>query len=176
MLYQQGRQEIRITVRGEYAVGGQQTSDKSPKKEEAGNEEISTVSTSKSRMVKVNTTHAIAIGMQVVNQTANYITSGIGAVGGDSNYQDIVQRKVEILQDVEQVGSGIVMGAVYGSTGGPIGSLIGATFGAVSGLVSKGIKYAGREREYKAKVFKENNAIEYNRARAGINLTTGRLR
>ena len=68
------------------------------------------------------------------------------------------------------------MGAVYGAWGGPIGAVLGATFGAISSATSIGVKYAGREREFNYKVFKENNAIEYQRARASINMTTGRLR
>ena len=68
------------------------------------------------------------------------------------------------------------MGGVYGAWGGPIGSAIGAGLGAIQSGLSLAVKYAGREREFSYKVFKENNAIEYRRARASINLTTGRLR
>ena len=68
------------------------------------------------------------------------------------------------------------MGAVYGAWGGPIGAILGATFGAISSGASTAVKYLGREREFNYKVFKENNSIEYQRARASINLTTGRLR
>ena len=52
--------------------------------------------------------------------------------------------------------------------------MLEATF--VTSGVSLAVKYAGREREFNYKVFKENNAIEYQRARASINMTTGRLR
>jgi len=68
------------------------------------------------------------------------------------------------------------MGAVYGAWGGPIGAIIGATLGAVSSSVSIGLKYAAKKEEYNYKAFKENNAIAYQRARASISLTTGRLR
>ena len=40
----------------------------------------------------------------------------------------------------------------------------------------KAIDVANIKRDFNYKVFKENNAIEYQRARASISLTTGRLR
>ena len=80
------------------------------------------------------------------------------------------------MKDVTNIASSVGMGALYGSWGGPIGAVLGAAFGAVSSGVSTAVKYAGREREFNYKQFKENNAIEYQRARASISLTTGRLR
>ena len=72
--------------------------------------------------------------------------------------------------------SSIGIGATDGSAGGAAGALIGATIGAVSASVSLIVKYAGKFRDYDAKMFKEENAIEYRRARAQVSLTTGRLR
>jgi hypothetical protein len=68
------------------------------------------------------------------------------------------------------------MGALSGVQGGPWGIAIGALAGAATSAISIGEKYLTRERDFNYKVFKENNAIEYQRARASISLTTGRLR
>ena len=97
-------------------------------------------------------------------------------IGRQTKKQENVQRRFEIVKDVGGFASSVAMGAVYGAWGGPIGAVLGATFGAISSATSIGAKYAGREREFNYKVFKENNSIEYQRARASINMTTGRLR
>lgn len=128
------------------------------------------------RVIKTNTTHALAITKQVIDLGFEYYVAGLGYKTGDQAYQDNVQRRVEIVKDVTNVASSIGMGALYGSWGGPIGAVLGATFGAVSTGASLASKYASRERDFNYKVFKEDNAIEYQRARASINKTTGRLR
>ena len=130
----------------------------------------------KKRVIKTNTTHALAVSKQVVDLGFEYWVAGLGNKYGDQAYQENVQRRVEIVKDVTNVASSVAMGALYGSWGGPLGALLGATFGAISSGVSTAVKLAGREREFNYKVFKENNAIEYQRARASINMTTGRLR
>lgn len=130
----------------------------------------------KKRIIKTNLTHALAITKQIADLGIEYYIGGIGYNNGDQAMQQQVSRNMEIMKDVTNVASSISMGALYGSWGGPIGAVLGATFGAVSTGVSLAVKYGGREREYNYKVFKENNAIEYSRARANINLTTGRLR
>ena len=68
------------------------------------------------------------------------------------------------------------MGAASMSWAGPVGMIIGGSLGAISSGASIGAKYASRRRDFSYKIFKENNAIEYQRARASINYTTGRLR
>ena len=130
----------------------------------------------KKRVIKTNTTHALAVSKQVVDLGFEYWVAGLGNKYGDQAYKENVQRRVEIVKDVTNVASSVAMGALYGSWGGPLGALLGATFGAISSGVSTAVKLAGREREFNYKVFKENNSIEYQRARASINMTTGRLR
>lgn len=130
----------------------------------------------KKRVIKTNTTHALAVSKQVIDLGMEYWVSGLGYKTGDQSYQENVQRRFEFVKDVTNVASSVAMGALYGSWGGPLGTILGATFAAVSTATSIGVKYAGREREFNYKVFKENNAIEYQRARASINMTTGRLR
>lgn len=128
------------------------------------------------RVIKTNTTHALAVSKQIIDLGIEYYVGGLGYKSGDQAYQDNVSRRVEIVKDVTNVASSIGMGALYGAWGGPIGAVLGATFAAVSTGASLATKYKGREREYDYKIFKEQNAIQYNRARAGINETNGRLR
>lgn len=182
MLYQQGTQRIEIVVRKE--GGYAQSNAKETQAEDIGGRETTwrtSVFGSEDprrikRVIKTNTTHALAVSKQVIDLGMEYWVSGLGYKTGDQSYQENVQRRFEIVKDVGGFASSVAMGAVYGAWGGPIGAVLGATFGAISSATSIGIKYAGREREFNYKVFKENNAIEYQRARASINMTTGRLR
>lgn len=132
--------------------------------------------TRKARVIKTNVTHGLAVTKQVFDLGLEYYVSGLGYKYGDQSYQEQVSRQVEIMKDVTGFASSVGMGALYGAWGGPIGAVLGATFGAITSATSTGVKYKGREREFNYKVFKENNAIEYQRARASINMTTGRLR
>lgn len=184
MLYQQGTQRIEIIVRKE-GGGTTETAAKETPTDEIGGGRETTWRTSVfgsenpnriKRVIKTNTTHALAVSKQVIDLGIEYWVGGLGNKYGDQAYQDNVQRRVEIVKDVTNVASSIGMGALYGAWGGPIGAVLGAVFGAVSSGVSTAVKYAGREREFNYKVFKEENAIEYQRARASISLTTGRLR
>lgn len=184
MLYQQGTQRIEVIVRKE-SGGVSQTAAKETPTDEIGGGRETTWRTSVfgsensnriKRVIKTNTTHALAVSKQVVDLGIEYWVNGLGNKYGDQAMQEQVQRQVEIVKDVTNIASSIGMGALYGSWGGPIGAVLGAVFGAVTSGVSTAVKYAGREREFNYKMFKENNAIEYQRARASISLTTGRLR
>lgn len=183
MLYQQGTQRIEVIVRkeggGSASVGAKEIDSEDVGGKETtwrtsvfGSENPSRIK----RVIKTNTTHAVAVSKQVIDLGLEYWISGLGNKYGDQAYQEQVSRQFEVVKDVTGFASSVAMGAVYGSWGGPIGAVLGAVFGAVSSGVSTAVKYAGREREFNYKVFKENNAIEYQRARASINLTTGRLR
>ena len=123
-----------------------------------------------------NTTHAVAVTRQVANLAFNYVLTGQGYKWGDQSYQDAYQQKVEYVLDTANVASSISMGALYGAWGGPIGSVLGATLAGISTGASIIAKYATKDRDFSVKEFKQNNEISYMRARAGINLTTGRLR
>lgn len=128
------------------------------------------------RVLVTNMTHLLASAKQVTQQTLQYYIGGLGNMHGDQAYQDRAQRTLEVLQDTTGFASAVTMGAVYGSWGGPIGSIIGGTLGAINSGVSTGFKYMGRQREFNYKIFKEENSLQYLRARASINLTNGRLR
>lgn len=182
MLYQQGTQRIEIIVRKE--GGNTQTNAQEVQAEDVGGRETTwrtSVFGSENpnrikRVIKTNTTHALAISKQITDLGIEYWISGIGNKYGDQSYQEQVSRTFEIAKDVGGFASSTAMGAVYGAWGGPIGAVLGAIFGAVSSATSIAVKYSSREREFNYKMFKENNAIEYQRARASINMTTGRLR
>ena len=180
MLYQQGTQRIEIIVRKDSI--GQDGAKETETENVSSSDTQNTTPTSggltarQKRIIKTNTTHALAVSKQVIDLGIEYYVSGIGQRNGDQALQDQINRKVETVKDVTNLASSVAMGALYGSWGGPVGAVLGATFGAISTGVSTAVKYASRERDFNYKVFKENNAIEYQRSRAGINLTTGRLR
>ena len=177
MLYQKGTQRIEVIVRKEGGgVTGGRTIDpdevENPTDTDAGTTEGST----SSRFLRTNITHGFATARQVGLLGVNYFIQGIGNYTGDQAHQQLVEREVEIYQDVTGFASSVAMGALYGSAGRLPGAVLGALFAAAGSGASLGFKYASREREFNYKVFKENNAIEYQRARASISLTAGRLR
>lgn len=184
MLHQMGTQRIEVVVRKETS-GSADTGTKEKDTTDAGSGKDITWRTAVfgsespqriKRVIKTNMTHTLAIAKQVIDLGIEHFVSGIGNMTGDQALQDKISRKVEKVTDTTNFASSIGMGALYGAWGGPVGAVLGMTFGALQTGVSISAKYAKREREYNYKVFKENNAIEYNRARAGINLTAGRLR
>ena len=83
---------------------------------------------------------------------------------------------MEIATDVTGIIGNTLSGAATGSLFGIGGTLIGAFAGFLSSAISIGFRQAERVRDFNFREFKENNSIEYQRARANINLTTGRLR
>ena len=186
-MYTQQRQRIEIIVRKDVGGGseGAKTREADANVNGGGEGDPNSLlskltgssnKTRQNRVIKTNATHALAISKQVIDLGIEYYIGGIGMRSGDSALQENVSRNMEIFKDTTNMVSSVAMGALYGAWGGPIGAVLGAVFGAVSTGASLLTKYKGREREYDFKVFKENNAIEYQRARAGINMTTGRLR
>lgn len=182
MLYRQGTQRIEIIVRKD---GG--TAQNGAKETEAENVSADSSTNAnqgangggaslRQRALRTNITHALRVAKQAVDVSLNYYVSGIGQRTGDQALQEITERTVEIAQDTTGIVYSVAMGAGLGAYGGPIGALVGGTMGAISSIMPTVYKYRGRERDFSYKVFKENNAIEYQRARASISLTTGRLR
>lgn len=178
MLYQKGTQRIEVIVRKEGGgVQGAKTVEPDEVENPTDTDTGTTTGRISNRFLRVNITHGFATARQVGLLGANYVIQGIGNYTGDQSYQQLVEREVEIFQDVTGFASSVAMGATYGGAGGGApGAVLGALFAAVGTGASLGVKYASREREFNYKVFKENNAIEYQRARASISLTAGRLR
>lgn len=181
MLYQQGTQRIEIIVRKDAGASTQGANEKDADQTADGQTSSTASATSSSssqskRFLKVNITHGIAVAKQITDASIQYAIQGIGNKYGDQALQENIEQRFDIAKDVLGSASSVAMGALYGSAGGPLGALLGGIFGLVSSATSLGFKYAGKEREFDYKQFKENNAIEYQRARASISLTTGRLR
>lgn len=182
MRYQQGTERIEIIVRkdsgGGTLAGANEQSGTTRKRKQTwrtavfGSESSSRIR----RVIKTNATHAISVAHQTGMQYVHYYIGGLGMQNGDEAMQQQAQRTAEIVTDTTNFVSSVAMGAIYGAWGGPIGSVLGATLGAAQSATSIGFKYLGRRRDFSYKEFKLNNAIEYRRARASINLTTGRLR
>lgn len=181
-LYQQGTQRIEIIVRKDTTggeIGAKETETDQVSSENAQNDENqsqSRISSKTQRMILTNATHAAAVAKQAFNLTVDDYISRLGYQNGDSAYQQQVQRSFEVVKDTSNIASATIMGALYGSHGGFIGTVLGGVLGFATSGISTFFKYRGREEEFNYKTFKENNAIAYQRARAGINLTTGRLR
>ncbi len=118
----------------------------------------------------------LRVASQVVKQTANFYVSDIGRKNGDSNYQALINRQIEVVSDTMSFASGALSGAAAGSMFGPIGAGIGLVVGAASSAISLGFKYAERQRDYQHEMFKNNNSQAYNLARTSFQGFTGRLR
>lgn len=181
MLYQKGTQRIAVYVYkrsgGRGGSKGAKDADETQKDGTSGEDGGGAgMSRRTKRIIKVNATHILAASKQVAQQTFTYVVGGIGFKYGDQSHQQRVERTTEIVQDTTNIASGIGMGVTYGSAGGPITMLIGGFLGAMTTIFPTAFKYTSREREYNIQVYKEENGIEYQRARAGINLSTGRLR
>lgn len=113
--------------------------------------------------------YATSMMISTVKQTANYFISDIGRRHGDSNYQQQINRSIEIAKD----GLGLLGATASGAAmGGPVGAVLGFTAGAIN----LGFKYAERERAYQHEMFRESNSQAYNLSRANFSALTGRLR
>lgn len=119
---------------------------------------------------------AVSIAKQTARSTFDYFVSDIGRSTGDSNYQAIVNREIEVWTDGLSVVEGAASGAAAGSAFGPIGTAAGAVIGVVSSGISLVFKYGEREREYQHEMFKQNNSQAYQLARANYSAITGRAR
>lgn len=118
----------------------------------------------------------LRVAGQVVRQTANYYVSDIGRKNGDSNYQAMINRQIEVVTDTVSVVGGALSGSATGAMFGPIGAAVGAVVGTASSAISLGFKYAERERTYQHTMFEEHNNQAYNLSRANFNALSGRVR
>ena len=180
-LTEKGTQRIEIIVR---KAGGGLTGAKEKDSDSANNDQNppseentqGTKSIKSQAFKRTQWTHAAAVAKQMTTQWFNYAVAGIGYRHGDQALQQQIERQIEQVSDVSNIATSIAMGATYGSMGGLPGAVLGALMMGVQTISSTGVKYATRQRDYDMKIFKEENSIEYKRARAQINLTTGRLR
>lgn len=118
----------------------------------------------------------VKVTSQIVKQSANYYINDIGRKNGDSNYQQVINRQIEIITDVTGALNSTLSGAATGSMFGPMGAVVGALAGSISSAVSYGFRQAERQRDYQHEIFKNNNSQAYNLARTNYQGFTGRLR
>ena len=123
------------------------------------------------------TTMAVNLGVSFLKQSFNYHISNIGRSAGDSNYQAIVGRQLEIVSDNINTISSVLSGAAAGAAiGGFAGAAVGAVTGGISAGISIGFRQAERQRAYDYELFKQNNTQSYNLSRANYSLYNGRVR
>ncbi|MDR3021843.1 MAG: hypothetical protein LBU60_04130 [Clostridiales bacterium] len=121
--------------------------------------------------------YGVDLAKQVASSAISYYVSDIGRRTGDSNYQAMVNRRIEQSMDIASYFTSALGGAAAGAmVGGPFGAVIGATAGLATTAISQGYKYAERERSYRHEMFQQNNSQNYNLMRYGNQLTNGRLR
>lgn len=118
----------------------------------------------------------VSLAVQTGRQFINYYVSDIGRSSGDSNYQAIVNRRIEQITDGLSVAQGALGGAAAGAMFGPVGAAVGAVAGIASSSINLGFKYAERERTYQHQMFEEQNSQAYQLARANYSAMTGRVR
>lgn len=102
-------------------------------------------------------------------QVPNFVIGQFGMMTGDSNYQAMTQRNLEKAQDV--VGSSLGIGA-SAILLGPLGAVM-SSIGVVTSLVSK---YEQRNMQTAMDTWKQEQNVNYNKARAGVDITDGRTR
>jgi len=118
----------------------------------------------------------VGIAKQIGRQWMQFYLSDIGRRHGDSNYQAMIGRRMEVAGDVLSVGGGMLSGAAAGSIFGIKGAIIGAAIGGISAGVSIGFRQMDRQRSYAHQMFQENTSQAYGLARANFSALTGRLR
>lgn len=166
---EKGTQRIEIIVRK--SVDGGQEGAKEKDTDSANDEENKEQkdATLSKHIKRTRITHAIGLARQGLNTYIGYEVGGIGYSSGDQALQQQVERQLEMVNDASSIMLATTMGGI---TMGAIGAVMGF---AQSGIQIAS-KYATRQRDYDMTLFKQNNAIEYKRSRAQINLTNGRLR
>lgn len=175
MLFQQ-QSKIEVIVRKEDDSGEEKGNETLEAGESTNNPDGKKNTKANNKQTKIRATQIYSAFKQIRNLAVNYGLGGLGYYYGDASYQDLWQRNIEILNDFGSIISAVGIGATYGSIGGPVGMAIGIATNVATTTASLLTKYANREREFSVKEFKQNNQIQYARARAGVNFTNGRLR
>lgn len=131
------------------------------------------------KQAKLLTAHTLTTAQHYFYTFTSMHNTNQGRIYGDQALQAITERNMEIMKDVVNpalsiIGSGA--GAALATGGNPVAVAISMGFAAVNTGLTLYRKYEERAREYNYKVAKENNAIEYKRARANVNWVNGRMR
>ena len=117
--------------------------------------------------------NAVNLTMSFTNMRINQIAN----MTGDSNYQDYARRQFEVVEDTSRFATNILTSTASGAMiGGPIGAGLALATSALTQSFSYAQKYEGRNINNAITQWKENQSINYNKARAGVDLTDGRSR
>ncbi len=186
MFYKQNKQVFEIIVRKDNTSIQNKSSDgvkgKSVQSGAMVNQSNIDEDSNVSAMFKSTKKVVATLGItSVVKQSAftalNFYVSSFGTKNGDQSLQNQINRQVEVVSDTVNVLTSTISGGVTGAaTAGVIGAVVGTLTGFASSMLSIGARQYERQRSYDTTMFKENNAIEYNRMRAGLNDTNGRSR
>lgn len=112
-----------------------------------------------------------------VNVIPNALIGQISNATGDTNYQALARRKQEYISDICNPIMSIANSTASGMMiMGPIGALTGflTSFGTTA--ISMANKYESRNINYEIELWKQNQSLNYNKARASVDLTDGRTR
>lgn len=113
----------------------------------------------------------------ITNQVTNSAIGQLSYVTGDTNYQAIVQRNSEAKTDVINGVSNVALATASGLLiGGPVGAAFALAGTAIQQSMSYAYKYENRNIQNAISSWKENQSVNYNKARAGVDLTDGRTR
>lgn len=183
-LFTQGTQRIEVVVRrddvGAATAGAGDESAETLGSSSSGASSSGVTSSASVSGSKVNfrimATKTLAAVVASGRLWLNYAISGIAYKTGDTALQEATQRNIEMAEEGAGILLSVGLGATYAIRGGSMAMGVGAVLAAATTATSLAVKYLGKEREFNMKVFKEENAIEYKRARANLSLTTGRLR
>lgn len=141
-------------------------------KQQSMNEEIQNV-----KVGVMASTAIVGIGIQLLKNVVNYKMSGIQYETGDSNYAAQVQEAYGDTMNLIGYGASIIGGGTAGAVFGPIGAVVGASVAAISGGINMGYKYIEETRKFNYSIWEDTIKVDYNKARANINLYGGgRLR
>lgn len=185
MAFMQGVQRIEVIVRkedtGGATAGANEESAESVGSSGSGSGASSTgtaasYGTHSKVNARITATKTLSAFIAMGRLGLNYVVGGTAYRNGDTAMQEAAQRNLEMVEEGAGLLLSIGIGATYGARGGVGGMAIGAALAAMTTASSLFFKYRGKERDYNIKMFKEENAIEYKRARANLSLTTGRLR
>jgi hypothetical protein len=108
----------------------------------------------------------------------NFSVSNLGNFTGDSNFQQVAQRKLEIVQDsAKSVSNPAFAGLGAAAIGaGPVGIGVAASVAMLGTAISIAGKYEQRNINEAIKEAKDNSNANYAKSRSGIDLTDGRTR
>ena len=111
------------------------------------------------------------------NVIPNAVVNQISNASCDTNYQAIARRQMEIKQDIANPLVSITNATISGGMiMGPVGAITGLVTSATTSIFSLMNKYEGRNVDFAIDSWKQQQSVNYNKARAGVDLTDGRSR